>query len=146
MPFVQVVVATAPLQTACSLSHPSRDLQASMWICSSYCLQPWGLLDVPAWVSVTGDQSVWSWHVPNNLDRFVCNGITSLCFNISDVSVAVVPGVAGYNAHGGSSLDNICGLSFSHQGAERKIRDEERKQNRKKGKGQASQASCNNCE
>ncbi|XP_065442040.1 grainyhead-like protein 2 homolog isoform X5 [Chrysemys picta bellii] len=30
------------------------------------------------------------------------------------------------------------------KGAERKIRDEERKQNRKKGKGQASQASCNN--
>ncbi|KFP69843.1 Grainyhead-like 2, partial [Acanthisitta chloris] len=35
---------------------------------------------------------------------------------------------------------------FLHQGAERKIRDEERKQNRKKGKGQASQASCNNAE
>ncbi|NWI05235.1 GRHL2 protein, partial [Tichodroma muraria] len=33
---------------------------------------------------------------------------------------------------------------FLQQGAERKIRDEERKQNRKKGKGQASQASCNN--
>ncbi|NWX39812.1 GRHL2 protein, partial [Steatornis caripensis] len=45
-----------------------------------------------------------------------------------------------------ASLDNICGLSFLHQGAERKIRDEERKQNRKKGKGQASQASCNNSE
>ncbi|TKC47845.1 hypothetical protein EI555_005504, partial [Monodon monoceros] len=29
-------------------------------------------------------------------------------------------------------------------GAERKIRDEERKQNRKKGKGQASQTQCNN--
>uniref|UniRef100_A0A674I455 Grainyhead like transcription factor 2 n=1 Tax=Terrapene triunguis TaxID=2587831 RepID=A0A674I455_9SAUR len=33
---------------------------------------------------------------------------------------------------------------FCDKGAERKIRDEERKQNRKKGKGQASQASCNN--
>uniref|UniRef100_A0A9L0IFA5 Grainyhead like transcription factor 2 n=1 Tax=Equus asinus TaxID=9793 RepID=A0A9L0IFA5_EQUAS len=30
------------------------------------------------------------------------------------------------------------------KGAERKIRDEERKQNRKKGKGQASQTQCNN--
>ncbi|KFO90591.1 Grainyhead-like 2, partial [Buceros rhinoceros silvestris] len=35
---------------------------------------------------------------------------------------------------------------FCDKGAERKIRDEERKQNRKKGKGQASQASCNNSE
>ncbi|KFW81067.1 Grainyhead-like 2, partial [Manacus vitellinus] len=35
---------------------------------------------------------------------------------------------------------------FCDKGAERKIRDEERKQNRKKGKGQASQASCNNAE
>lgn len=35
---------------------------------------------------------------------------------------------------------------FPCQGAERKIRDEERKQNRKKGKGQASQTQCNNCE
>uniref|UniRef100_A0A8C3SLW3 Grh/CP2 DB domain-containing protein n=2 Tax=Chelydra serpentina TaxID=8475 RepID=A0A8C3SLW3_CHESE len=33
---------------------------------------------------------------------------------------------------------------FCDKGAERKIRDEERKQNRKKGKGQASHASCNN--
>ncbi|XP_006122469.1 grainyhead-like protein 2 homolog isoform X3 [Pelodiscus sinensis] len=33
---------------------------------------------------------------------------------------------------------------FCDKGAERKIRDEERKQNRKKGKGQASQAPCNN--
>ncbi|EMP27198.1 Grainyhead-like protein 2 like protein [Chelonia mydas] len=33
---------------------------------------------------------------------------------------------------------------FCDKGAERKIRDEERKQNRKKGKGQPSQASCNN--
>lgn len=37
-------------------------------------------------------------------------------------------------------------LGLSYQGAERKIRDEERKQNRKKGKGQASQNQCNNCE
>ncbi|KGL98702.1 Grainyhead-like 2, partial [Charadrius vociferus] len=35
---------------------------------------------------------------------------------------------------------------FCDKGAERKIRDEERKQNRKKGKGQTSQASCNNSE
>ncbi|XP_007465801.1 PREDICTED: grainyhead-like protein 2 homolog [Lipotes vexillifer] len=33
---------------------------------------------------------------------------------------------------------------FCDKGAERKIRDEERKQNRKKGKGQASQTQCNN--
>ncbi|MEE6463408.1 hypothetical protein FKM82_005895, partial [Ascaphus truei] len=33
---------------------------------------------------------------------------------------------------------------FCDKGAERKIRDEERKQNRKKGKGQATQAQCNN--
>ncbi|XP_030073302.1 grainyhead-like protein 2 homolog [Microcaecilia unicolor] len=33
---------------------------------------------------------------------------------------------------------------FCDKGAERKIRDEERKQNRKKGKGQAAQAQCNN--
>ncbi|XP_030874343.1 grainyhead-like protein 2 homolog [Leptonychotes weddellii] len=33
---------------------------------------------------------------------------------------------------------------FCDKGAERKIRDEERKQNRKKGKGQASQTPCNN--
>ncbi|CAD7688454.1 unnamed protein product [Nyctereutes procyonoides] len=32
---------------------------------------------------------------------------------------------------------------FCDKGAERKIRDEERKQNRKKGKGQASQTQCN---
>nr|XP_033789001.1 grainyhead-like protein 2 homolog isoform X2 [Geotrypetes seraphini] len=32
---------------------------------------------------------------------------------------------------------------FCDKGAERKIRDEERKQNRKKGKGQAAQAQCN---
>lgn len=37
-------------------------------------------------------------------------------------------------------------FAFPCQGAERKIRDEERKQNRKKGKGQASQTQCNNCE
>eukprot|EP00079_Xenopus_tropicalis_P026356 XP_012820071.1 PREDICTED: grainyhead-like protein 2 homolog isoform X2 [Xenopus tropicalis] len=33
---------------------------------------------------------------------------------------------------------------FCDKGAERKIRDEERKQNRKKGKSQAAQAQCNN--
>ncbi|XP_029447681.1 grainyhead-like protein 2 homolog isoform X2 [Rhinatrema bivittatum] len=33
---------------------------------------------------------------------------------------------------------------FCDKGAERKIRDEERKQNRKKGKGQTTQAQCNN--
>uniref|UniRef100_A0ABK0LE26 Grainyhead-like transcription factor 2 n=2 Tax=Rattus norvegicus TaxID=10116 RepID=A0ABK0LE26_RAT len=33
---------------------------------------------------------------------------------------------------------------FCDKGAERKIRDEERKQNRKKGKGQASQTQCSN--
>ncbi|XP_020825154.1 grainyhead-like protein 2 homolog isoform X3 [Phascolarctos cinereus] len=33
---------------------------------------------------------------------------------------------------------------FCDKGAERKIRDEERKQNRKKGKGQAAQTQCNN--
>ncbi|XP_027705808.1 grainyhead-like protein 2 homolog isoform X3 [Vombatus ursinus] len=33
---------------------------------------------------------------------------------------------------------------FCDKGAERKIRDEERKQNRKKGKGQATQTQCNN--
>ncbi|XP_027438919.1 grainyhead-like protein 2 homolog isoform X3 [Callorhinus ursinus] len=33
---------------------------------------------------------------------------------------------------------------FCDKGAERKIRDEERKQNRKKGKGQTSQTPCNN--
>ncbi|XP_015687354.1 grainyhead-like protein 2 homolog [Protobothrops mucrosquamatus] len=35
---------------------------------------------------------------------------------------------------------------FCDKGAERKIRDEERKQNRKKSKGQASQAACPNAE
>lgn len=52
-------------------------------------------------------------------------------------------------------VDSICACSDNMpnivfvilcQGAERKIRDEERKQNRKKGKGQASQTQCNNCE
>lgn len=42
--------------------------------------------------------------------------------------------------------DNMPGIVFPCQGAERKIRDEERKQNRKKGKGQPSQTQCNNCE
>lgn len=142
MPFAQVMLASVLLQTAHCLSWL---LQTSMWIRSPCCLQPWELLDVPAWVSGAGDPCK-AWYLPKRVDRSVFNGITSFSFSISDVSVAVVPGIADYNAHSGSSLGNICALSFLHQGAERKIRDEERKQNRKKGKGQASQASCNNSE
>ncbi|KAK2527839.1 Grhl2 [Columba guinea] len=59
----------------------------------------------------------------------------------------VLPGVQ----HFGIDLEAGVHMSFTvvmgmvlRMGAERKIRDEERKQNRKKGKGQASQASCNN--
>lgn len=79
--------------------------------------------------------------------EFSCDGITGLCFGISDVPVAVVSAALQAMMLAVIPLRLISVVVFFlHQGAERKIRDEERKQNRKKGKGQASQTSCNNCE
>ncbi|XP_074842937.1 grainyhead-like protein 2 homolog isoform X2 [Carettochelys insculpta] len=53
-----------------------------------------------------------------------------------------------YNNHSNKPIHRAyCQIKvFCDKGAERKIRDEERKQNRKKGKGQSSQEPCNNSE
>ncbi|OWK55947.1 Grainyhead-like protein 2 [Lonchura striata] len=57
--------------------------------------------------------------------------------------------IKGYKSTSRNNFDKcttLNPLASVVEGAERKIRDEERKQNRKKGKGQASQTSCNNAE
>lgn len=75
-----------------SVPSPPSQLQWCTWIYSSCWHEPWGLLGVPAqvWETDAWYGAGWPCTFPNNLVEFSCDGITSLCFGISDVPVAVV--------------------------------------------------------